>query len=109
MIFAGRLDRQIKIRGYRVELQDIEAALASASQSERVAVVAWPRSDEGSVEAIIGFVAGAKIDIGKVKERLHHLLPPYMLPGEIQLIEDLPLNVNGKIDYRHLEQRLAER
>ncbi len=109
VIFAGRLDRQIKIRGYRVELQDVEAALASASQSEQVAAVAWPRSDEGSAEAIIGFVAAPKVNIGKIRERLHHLLPPYMLPAEIQLIEDLPLNVNGKIDYRHLEQRLAER
>ncbi|MFJ6325301.1 MULTISPECIES: amino acid adenylation domain-containing protein [unclassified Rhizobium] len=109
VVFAGRLDRQIKIRGYRVELQDVEAAMASASQSERVAVVAWPRRDEGSAEAIIGFIAGAKIDIGEVKQQLYRLLPPYMLPAEIHLIEDLPVNVNGKIDYRRLEQRLAER
>lgn len=102
VIFAGRLDRQVKVRGYRIELQDIEAALARASQSEQAAVIAWPRHPDGTVDSIVAFVAGGERDIDIIRKDLVLLLPPYMLPAEIHFLDDLPVNVNGKIDYRAL-------
>ncbi len=104
IIFAGRVDRQVKILGYRIELQDVEAALAKAAGTEQVAVIAQPQREGGQAEVIVGFVAGRAVSTDEIKAALRSLLPYYMLPSEIHSIADLPLNANGKIDYRGLEK-----
>ncbi len=108
VIFGGRLDRQVKVLGYRIELQDVEAALATASQSEQVAVIALPKHRGGTAEVIVGFVAGNRVSIGDISATLRSVLPYYMLPRDVHPIADLPINANGKIDYRALENLYSE-
>lgn len=104
IIFAGRVDRQVKILGYRIELQDVEAALAKAAGAEQVAVIVRPKQEGGSDAIIVGFIAGRQGSSDEIKVALRGVLPYYMLPCEIHFIADLPINANGKIDYRGLEK-----
>ena len=102
IIFGGRADRQVKIRGYRVELQEIEGALRKASGTEQVAVIAWPLTAEGIAEGCVGFVVGAQRDIATIRRLCRDALPAYMVPSEVNAIGELPLNANGKTDYKAL-------
>ena len=102
ILFGGRVDRQVKIRGYRVELQEIEGELRRACGREQVAVLAWPRSAEGNAEGCVAFVAGPQQDTAAVQRFCRAALPAYMVPSAIFFIDQLPLNSNGKIDYRSL-------
>ncbi len=102
VIFGGRVDRQVKIRGYRVELQEIEGALRKASGTEQVAVIAWPLTAEGMAEGCVGFVVGAQLDVPTIRRLCREGLPGYMVPSEIFAVDELPLNANGKTDYKAL-------
>lgn len=101
-IFAGRADRQVKIRGYRVELQEIEGALRTACARREVAVIAWPINDGGTADGCVAFVADLELDVEATLSRCRRLLPPYMTPDRIVLVDAIPLNQNGKTDYKAL-------
>src|SRR5262249_6248600 len=107
VIFAGRTDRQVKIRGYRVELQEIEAALRKASGTDHVAVIAWPLTAEGIAEGCVGFIAGARRDLPAIRLTCRGALPAYMVPSEVFAVDELPLNANGKTDYKALYRHHA--
>ena len=107
VIFGGRADRQVKIRGYRVELQEIEGALRKASGSEQVAVIAWPLTAEGIAEGCVAFVVGAQRDMTAIRHLCREALPVYMVPSEVFAVEELPLNANGKTDYKALYRHQA--
>jgi non-ribosomal peptide synthetase component F len=92
----GRLDHQVKILGYRVELEEIEAHLRDVSGTDLTAAVAWPVSN-GTAEGIVGFVAKPIVP-EQVRESLRKRLPSYMVPSSIRSLEHLPLSPNGKID-----------
>jgi mycobactin peptide synthetase MbtF len=102
LVFAGRADRQVKLRGYRVELQEIERALRQAAGREQVAVIAWPLSSEGVADSCVGFVAGAEGDAAALRSACRAALPSYMVPSRILFVPELPLNTNGKTDYKAL-------
>jgi amino acid adenylation domain-containing protein len=105
--FQGRLDRQIKLRGYRVELGEIEAALL-AVEGVRQAAVKLVEID--GRQALYAWVAGQVNDSRcNLREALAARLPDYMLPAGISLLPDLPSNSTGKIDYEALPapQQLA--
>ena len=89
--FCGRVDHQVKVHGYRVELGEIEAALR-AHPGVRDAVVLLR---EGELAA---FVAPAGTDARALKEYLKARLPQYMVPASIAVLDKLPLNANGKLD-----------
>ena len=96
--YLGRIDNQVKIRGYRVELQEIDAALRKASGSEMAVCVAWPLAG-GSAEGVVAFICGANVKNERpIIDYCKGLLPPYMIPTRVEFINDMPLNVNGKID-----------
>jgi amino acid adenylation domain-containing protein len=107
IIFAGRTDRQVKIRGYRVELQEIEGALRKASGTEHVAVIAWPITAEGIAEGCVGFVVGAQRDAPSIRRLCREALPVYMVPSDVFVVDQLPLNTNGKTDYTALYRHHA--
>ncbi|KAF7596241.1 hypothetical protein BBP40_002774 [Aspergillus hancockii] len=100
-IFMGRLDgdTQIKLRGIRMELAEIEAALLSASMGSLLNVVVTVRGDILIAHALLtpGFEMG-DTDIQQVLNRLP--LPQYMHPARMFLVDDLPTTSNGKIDRR---------
>ncbi len=105
--FIGRVDSQVKILGYRVELGEIERVVRLVCQSELVAAVAWPRVG-ASASGVVAFVCGTNLDVSTIINACEKSLPPYMVPKMIYSIEQFPLNANGKIDRGQLEQRLAE-
>jgi len=100
--FLGRVDHQIKIRGYRVETLEIEGALRAAAGRDLVAVLPLPAPEGGTAEGVVGFVAGAPLDTAAVLERLQGSLPDYMIPQALIVLDALPLNANGKVDLRAL-------
>ena len=103
----GRIDNQIKIQGYRVELEDIEAQMRSIVGGTSVAAVAWPMKD-GVAVGLVGFVSGGAVPASRVRQILRQRLPAYMVPARIYELETLPLNSSGKIDRRALVLRLED-
>lgn len=101
-VFAGRADRQVKINGYRVELQEVEGAIRGASGREQVAVVAWPLVSESNATGTVAFIAGDELHTGDIFTKAAERLPAYMIPTRIIFLEHLPLNANGKVDYNAL-------
>lgn len=93
----GRIDHQVKVLGHRVELEDVEAHLRSASGVEAVAAVAWPLVD-GNAAGVVGFVCVHEAAVPAIRARLRELLPPYMAPRRIVTVEAMPRTANGKID-----------
>ncbi|MGU3576237.1 AMP-binding protein [Brucellaceae bacterium C25G] len=100
----GRTDNQIKLKGNRVELEEVEAHLRKAAQSEMVAVVAWPIIDN-SAQGLIGFCT-SPLSEDDIKTALLATLPRYMVPEKIYLRDTLPVNINGKIDRKQLIEQL---
>jgi amino acid adenylation domain-containing protein len=98
LVFLGRLDTQIKVLGHRVELEEIEAVIREEAGLEAIAV-GWPRTETGAA-GIAAVVAGRRVDTAKLRERLSARLPDYMLPREVRVLPELPVNVNGKRDRR---------
>ena len=97
--YVGRADEQVKIRGYRIELGDVAAALAGLDGVEQAVVVA--REDRPGDKRLIGYVTGTA-DPTEMRRALAELLPPYMVPAAIVVMDALPLTVNSKLDTRAL-------
>jgi len=103
----GRVDNQVKIQGNRVELEEVEAHLRSASGSEVVAAVAWP-VQYGTAAKLVAFVSGATVGASEILGRLKDRLPSYMIPARIHELETMPANTNGKIDRKALVRMLDD-
>ncbi|KVE34334.1 non-ribosomal peptide synthetase [Burkholderia sp. BDU5] len=96
--FLGRIDRQIKLRGFRIEPGEIEAMLRQCEGVRDAAVEA--RAKDGRV-TLAGYVTGAaSLDLQAVRDRLATRLPSHMVPSTLMRLDALPLMLNGKID-RH--------
>ncbi len=112
MTFLGRLDSQIKINGYRVELGEIEAVLRREAGVDAAVAVGWPKTPGGAA-GVIGFMVAEPgslgvADIDALLERMAVSLPRYMVPKDIVLLSDFPLNANGKIDRKALAASLDD-
>ncbi len=99
--FLGRQDDQIKIRGFRVELGEIEAALPGFPGVEAGVVIAV-RTKDGSYELKAFFTASSVVDITALRVYLRERLPFYMVPLYLLQVPQLPLNISGKVDKRKL-------
>lgn len=99
---VGRMDQQIKIRGFRVELGEIESALRSAPSVADVAVVFSTGAGAGGDGdgAIVAFLVGrdTPLDIHGLRARLSTTLPEHMVPARMWLLERIPRLPNGKLD-----------
>lgn len=108
LVYLGRMDNQIKIRGYRVELGDVEAALRVATGLDAVVALGWPVKD-GAVTGLVAFLGGGRtIDVPAVKASMRSRVPDYMVPSAYHCLESLPLNSNGKVDRTALRRTLEE-
>ena len=105
--YLGRVDNQVKILGYRVELEEIECHLRDLTKCADVAVVAWP-IEAGTPSGVVGFVVNCKESEEKVREGLQAMLPYYMVPSKIYFISNLTLNNNGKVDRGALRKMLDQ-
>ena len=97
--YLGRADEQVKIRGHRIELGEIQAALAALDGVEQAAVIA--REDHPGHQRLIGYTTGTA-DPTDIRTQLAQQLPAYMVPATIITLEQLPLTANGKLNKRAL-------
>lgn len=103
IVFHGRIDDQIKIRGFRVELGEIESKLADEPGVAQAAVVL--RTDDG-IERLVAFVVpepGVAVDGPALRAALREKLPPYMVPAHFEAAGSLPRMVSGKVDRKMLK------
>lgn len=107
LIYLGRMDYQIKIQGYRVELGEIEAVLREEARVDVAIAVGWPMTASGA-DGIVAFIAPSKLEPAEVRMRAMARLAPYMHPSAVHVIEEFPLNANGKVDRKALTAMLAK-
>lgn len=103
-VFLGRRDRMVKRQGYRIELGDLEAALARHPAVCEVAVVARPHAGQGiELRAFLATRGGAAPSTVELRTHVASILPSYMLPDRFVVLDGLPHTSTGKVDYRALE------
>ncbi|WP_140158059.1 non-ribosomal peptide synthetase [Micromonospora sp. NBS 11-29] len=101
--FAGRADRQVKIRGIRVEPAEIEQAIADRPEVAQVAVV--PREERPGAPRLVAYLvadAGRTVDTEAVRGGLTRTLPAHLVPSAFVVLDTLPLTPNGKLDHAAL-------
>ena len=106
LYYCGRIDLQIKLHGYRIELEDIENNLLRLPQIEKAAVL--PNIKDGRVKSISaylvcpGMTAPERTYAEMLKESLRTFLPEYMIPKKLIFMDRLPMTGNGKVDRKAL-------
>ncbi|TFG60398.1 MAG: non-ribosomal peptide synthetase, partial [Nitrospirales bacterium] len=98
---VGRQDNQVKLRGFRLDLADIESILGQHSQVKHCAVSVF-KEDLEHKQLIAYLVPDVPLSTAKIRQFLQERLPDYMVPTSIVLLETLPLTPNGKIDRKAL-------
>jgi acyl-coenzyme A synthetase/AMP-(fatty) acid ligase len=101
--YMGRLDHQVKLHGFRIELPEIEVALGRhASVREAVAIVREEESGDKRLIAYVVATPGATLDVRALQDYARAHLPTYMVPSFIVVLDALPLTANGKVDRKRL-------
>ena len=112
--FIGRADEQVKVRGYRVELGEIETQLSQLTQVQESVVVPVHQGDDNHrlVAYIVAATVVSEADsaefIAQCQQHLSSTLPVFMLPSVMVLIDSIPLTANGKVDKKALPQANAQ-
>jgi amino acid adenylation domain-containing protein/non-ribosomal peptide synthase protein (TIGR01720 family) len=101
VVFIGRIDDQVKVNGYRIELGEIEASI-QVKEDIRQAAVITIANDDGNHELAAYIVSDTEQNISEMRKFLLESLPAYMLPSHYVQLEELPVNVNGKVDRKAL-------
>ena len=113
--FLGRRDDQVNMRGFRVELAEIEAALVALAEVNEAAVVARGKGAEKRLVAYVvpaaefGPKSGRSISGSEIRRLLKDKLPAYMIPATYIELEALPRHPNGKVDRHGLPEPSSER
>lgn len=110
--FLGRADRQVKIRGYRVELSTVEVELAAQPEVEQAAALTY--TDGAGDTSLLAYVAvGQQVDPADfgtfgvtLRERLQEVFPAHLVPRAVIVLQDIPLNPNGKVDRSALPTKI---
>ncbi|HVI70152.1 MAG TPA: amino acid adenylation domain-containing protein, partial [Pyrinomonadaceae bacterium] len=109
--YVGRIDEQVKVRGYRIEIGEVETVLRSHPAVSSCVVIA--REEEGGERRLVAYVVSAegeeRTKISELRRYMGEKLPEYMIPSVFIELEELPLTVNGKVDRRALPAPTGER
>ena len=112
--FLGRADDQVKVRGFRIELGEVEASLLQHPNVQQAVVLARPDAANGTIpgengnageKRLVAYVVpqtGFPLSVDDLRSHLKTLLPDYMVPSAVVLLEKLPLTSNGKVDRQKL-------
>ncbi len=102
LYYHGRMDSQIKYKGYRIELGDIESNICKIDGVTEAAVIAKKSGD--TIKGIFAYVVASNdINESSIKTALSNTLPKYMMPKKIKIIEKMPMTNNKKLDRKALE------
>jgi D-alanine--poly(phosphoribitol) ligase subunit 1 len=102
--FVGRVDNQVKIRGHRIELEEIDLTIESIDGIKRAITVAIPGADGDELHS--AFTAERMVPLDEVRSHCSARLPAYMRPVGLVQVHDLPQNANGKIDRKAIGRLL---
>ena len=101
LYFKGRSDHQVKLRGHRVELHEIDSAIKMVTGASLAISIGWPLG-KGKIDEIVSFVLMDEASLmpseKSIIEELKVYLPSYMVPRRIRFVKEVPYNVNGKVD-----------
>lgn len=106
LVYLGRMDNQIKVQGYRVELGEIEAVVREVAGVD-VAIAAGDPPGVQGAESIVVFMGPSDHDMEAVQGAIQERLPTYMQPRRILTVDTFPLNANGKVDRKALNDLYA--
>lgn len=107
--YLGRSDNQVKIRGIRVELGEIEAVLASQPMVRDAVALLIERSGQQRLTAYLEFRSGLHPDVDELRRFMRSRLPAYMVPSDYLIVDAFPLLPSGKIDRKTLAIQTAAR
>jgi len=107
--YLGRVDNQVKVRGNRIELEEIELALQKEAEVHQAAVIAVPNGTEPRLVAFVSAKPGHSVSASSLRKHLGRCLPTYMIPSLFILIDRLPMTRNGKIDRQNLPKVTTNR
>ena len=102
--FLGRIDSQVKVSGYRVELGEIEAALVQHQSIKEAAVVLRGQAPETRLIAYVACRMQERINVPELRSYLRGKLPEYMVPEQVVFLESLPRTLQGKIHHAALSE-----
>jgi len=108
LFYCGRIDLQIKLHGYRIEIEDIEKNLVKVDNVEKAVVV--PIYEEGKVKYIKAYCIYAQPVESEfktqklIKEQMTRFVPDYMIPKKIRFVEEIPMTANGKADRKRIQE-----
>lgn len=105
--FVSRKDTQVKIRGHRIEIAEIETRLNELAGVDNAVVVVEQEGDEPILKAF--FTAQQPLDAAHLVNRLKNDLPSYMMPTKCRQLDEIPFAPTGKVDRKALEKVTAER
>lgn len=108
LFYCGRIDLQIKLHGYRIEIEDIEKNLLKVDGVEKAVVI--PVFEKGKVKYLKGIcvysksIENAREMQKKVKETMLEFVPEYMVPRKIEFVNEIPMTSNGKVDRKKVQE-----
>ena len=113
LFYCGRIDLQIKLHGYRIELEDIENNIRRLSGIEHVVVL--PNERDGKVKSLTAYVVEEPLpenereETARLKHELLAYVPEYMVPKKFVFLEQMPMTNNGKADRKRLKEELEKK